>query len=218
MRLLLIRHGNTFKSGETPVRVGANEDLPLTEEGEAQARRLGAQLKAAGIMPAAAVTGPLRRTRRHLEIVLDELGAAAAVAVDERLREIDYGPWGGLSDDEIARRFGAKAAAELDAWNRESRWPRETVTWRPAPETIARNAAALTSELAARLGTEDCALVCSSNGILRYFLEMTEKKMAAAGDHGKEKMKTGALSLLDVRGTAVRVVFWNLPAGTPLPA
>lgn len=218
MRLFLIRHGNTFNAGETPVRVGANEDLPLTQEGEMQARRLGAAMKAAGIVPAAAVTGPLQRTRRHLEIVLAELNASPPVTVDERLREIDYGAWGGLSDEEIGRRFGPRAAEELAAWNRESRWPKETVTWRPDPDTIAGNAAALTAELAGRLAPEDCALVCSSNGILRYFLEITAKKMAAVGDRGKAKMKTGALSLLDVRDVGTQVVFWNLPAGSPLPA
>ena len=33
MRLILARHGNTFEAGETPVWVGAREDLPLTARG-----------------------------------------------------------------------------------------------------------------------------------------------------------------------------------------
>ena len=29
---MIVRHGNTFRAGETPTRVGARTDLPLVEE------------------------------------------------------------------------------------------------------------------------------------------------------------------------------------------
>lgn len=217
MRLYLVRHGNTFEAGETPVRVGANEDLPLTREGEAQARRLGEVLNDAGVVLDTAVTGPLQRTRRHAEIVLECLGSGLSPAIDVRLKEIDYGVWGGLSDEEIVRRFGPRAADELAAWERDSRWPTETAEWRPGAATVRANLRALTAELEATLGEAGTALVCSSNGILRYFLELTPGGLAEAQTTGRAKMGTGAVSMLDVRDGSARVAFWNLKAGTALP-
>ena len=42
--LYLVRHGNTFGAGDTPYYVGSKTDLPLTEEGIAQARKVGEYL------------------------------------------------------------------------------------------------------------------------------------------------------------------------------
>ena len=33
---MIVRHGNTFRAGETPTRVGARTDLPLVEEERAR--------------------------------------------------------------------------------------------------------------------------------------------------------------------------------------
>ncbi|MEQ9360378.1 MAG: histidine phosphatase family protein [Rhodospirillales bacterium] len=123
MKLLLVRHGNTFEAGEMPVRVGANEDLPLTATGEGQAHALASQLKASAMCSDLFVCGPLKRTRRHTEIVMADLGADGTAEIDPRLTEIDYGPWGGMSDGDIVARFGLAAARELEAWEKESRWP-----------------------------------------------------------------------------------------------
>ena len=47
-KILLARHGNTFGPGDRIVWVGAQEDLPLVEKGEEQARALGNALRGAG--------------------------------------------------------------------------------------------------------------------------------------------------------------------------
>ena len=202
MKLLLVRHGNTFEAGEMPVRVGANEDLPLTATGEGQAHALASQLKASAMCSDLFVCGPLKRTRRHTEIVMADL---------------DYGPWGGMSDGDIVARFGPAAARELEAWEKESRWPTETAHWMPGAATVTRNLRDLSAELETRLGADGTALVCSSNGILRYFLELTPEGLAGHQATGKAKMATGAASLLDVTDGEGRVLFWNVAAGAPLP-
>ena len=217
MKLLLVRHGNTFETGETPVRVGANEDMPLTAAGEDQAHALAAQLKASDIRPDLFVCGPLKRTRRHTEIVMTALGAEGSAEIDPRLTEIDYGPWGGLSDADIVARFGPAAARELAARENESRWPTETARWMPGAETVTRNLRNLTAELAGRLGADETALICSSNGILRYFLDLTPEGLAGHQAAGKAKMATGAASLLDVTDGEARILFWNVKAGMRLP-
>ena len=48
-RLIIARHGNTFRKDETPTRVGAGTDLPLVEE--ERARGIGKYLKAKGLIP-----------------------------------------------------------------------------------------------------------------------------------------------------------------------
>ncbi|MEK9671794.1 MAG: histidine phosphatase family protein [Rhodospirillaceae bacterium] len=216
MKLLLVRHGNTFAAGETPVRVGANEDLPLTPEGEDQARRLAAAMKAAGVQPNLWVAGPLKRTQRHAHVLMTEFNAEGAMETDPRLTEIDYGPWGGLSDAEIIDRFGPEAEAELAAWEKASRWPEKTARWSPGSGAVTANVRALAGELEAR-AAGGTALVCSSNGILRYFLELTGEGLSAHQAEGKAKMSTGAASLLDIENGRARVRFWNVRAGEPLP-
>ncbi|MAN79227.1 MAG: hypothetical protein CMM77_17100 [Rhodospirillaceae bacterium] len=217
MRLLLVRHGNTFEAGQTPVRVGANEDMPLTAAGEGQAHALADALKKTSIRPGLFVCGPLKRTQRHTEILMTDLGASETAEVDPRLTEIDYGPWGGLSDPEIIDRFGPAAARELDAWEKESRWPTETAQWLPGADTVRRDIKNLTADLSARLGADDTALICSSNGILRYFLDLTSEGLAGHQAAGNAKMATGAASLLDITNGHVRIRFWNVKAGTALP-
>ena len=49
--LVIARHGNTFESGETPRRVGARTDLPLTEKGRQQAQAIGHYLKEHDLIP-----------------------------------------------------------------------------------------------------------------------------------------------------------------------
>ena len=39
-QLLIVRHGNTFETGETPRRVGLRTDLPLSSSGRKQANAL----------------------------------------------------------------------------------------------------------------------------------------------------------------------------------
>lgn len=45
---MIVRHGNTFRAGETPTRVGARTDLPLVEE--ERARSAGRYLREKGIV------------------------------------------------------------------------------------------------------------------------------------------------------------------------
>ena len=219
MKLLLVRHGNTVTSDQTPVRVGANEDLSLTDEGENQARTMATALKTAGIKPDLFIAGPLQRTRRHATLIREglELPNAAEIEIDRRLTEIDYGSWGGLSDAEIVARFGPEAERELQAWEKESRWPTATATWSPGGKAVTANVADLTAELADRLPPDGIAMVCSSNGILRYFLEMTAEGLAAHQAAGRAKMSTGAASLLRIDQGRADVLFWNLKAGQPVP-
>ena len=91
--LYLARHGETTwsLSGQ---HTGLT-DLPLTERGERNARRLRERL--AGLNFAKVFTSPLQRATRTCELA----GFAAAAEVDRDLVEWDYGDYEGLRTAEI---------------------------------------------------------------------------------------------------------------------
>ena len=98
--LILVRHTRPLVSDD--VCYGAT-DLDLAPTFEDEATRVIAALPPAERL----VTSPLRRCRRLAE----RIGAARSLApaVDERLREMDFGRWEGVPWHAIPR-------AELDAW------------------------------------------------------------------------------------------------------
>ena len=91
--IYLVRHGETAWS-LTGQHTGLT-DLPLTERGERNARRLGERL--AGLAFAKVFTSPLQRAARTCELA----GFRAAAQVDADLVEWNYGKYEGLRTVEI---------------------------------------------------------------------------------------------------------------------
>jgi len=91
----LARHGETAWS-LTGQHTGLT-DLPLTERGELNARRLGERLK--GLTFAKVFTSPLRRASRTCELA----GFGAVAEVDKDLVEWDYGQYEGRTSAEIRK-------------------------------------------------------------------------------------------------------------------
>jgi len=87
------RHGNTAwtHSGQ---HTGLT-DLPLTPDGERNARQLGGRLK--GMTFAKVFTSPLQRAMRTCELA----GFGAVAEVDRSLLEWDYGQYDGLTSAQI---------------------------------------------------------------------------------------------------------------------
>jgi phosphohistidine phosphatase len=71
MELYLIRHADAYPIGERGIT--ADEDRPLTPEGEAQARQVGSGLQRHGIRPEIILTSPLVRARQTAEHILAQL-------------------------------------------------------------------------------------------------------------------------------------------------
>jgi broad specificity phosphatase PhoE len=91
----LARHGETAWS-LTGRHTGLT-DLPLTERGERNARRLAGRL--AGLTFARVFTSPLVRASRTCELA----GFGGAAAVDRDLVEWDYGEYEGITSAEIRK-------------------------------------------------------------------------------------------------------------------
>lgn len=95
-KIYLARHGETLwsLSGQ---HTGLT-DLPLTERGECNARRLGKRLE--GLEFARVFCSPLQRARRTCELA----GFGAVAEIDRDLVEWNYGDYEGLSTKDIHAR------------------------------------------------------------------------------------------------------------------
>lgn len=96
LNLYLIRHGQTewSLSGQHT----GQTDLPLTRDGELQARQLAQVL--GGIEFSKILTSPLQRARRTCELA----GLGKRALVESELTEWNYGEFEGLTSEEIEKR------------------------------------------------------------------------------------------------------------------
>jgi broad specificity phosphatase PhoE len=99
--LVLVRHGETVWHHDN--RYAGRSDVALTDRGRDQAEQLARW--AGGTRIDAVHTSPLQRARDTAEPAGRALGVA--VAVDERLVEVDFGRGDGLTRDEMRERFPA---------------------------------------------------------------------------------------------------------------
>ena len=177
--IYLARHGETAwsLSGQHT----GSTDLPLTERGERNARRLGELLH--GLTFARIVTSPLRRAARTCELA----GFGAAAEVDKDLVEWNYGQYEGRTSAEIHadrpdwQLFrdgcpGGEMPAEVGARaDRVVRWVREV-----PGDVLLFSSAHFLRVLAARwLGLEPAAG--------RYFLLSTASLSALGYEHDRSQ-------------------------------
>jgi broad specificity phosphatase PhoE len=95
LNLLLTRHGEVAAND---VVLGGQLDLSLTERGGAEAEALARRL--GGIRIDRIVSSPMARALETAQTV----ARGRPIEVDERLRELDYGRWEGLTRSEIEER------------------------------------------------------------------------------------------------------------------
>ena len=92
MRLIyLVRHGQTLQNRAGLLQ--GRSDFPLNEMGREQARRVGAFFREQGVRFDAVYTSPLRRAVQTAALIA---GETVPLRVDERLIEMDYGPYEGM--------------------------------------------------------------------------------------------------------------------------
>ena len=104
-RLILLRHGQSRWNLEN--RFTGWVDVDLTGEGEAQARRAGEQIAAAGFRPAVMFTSVLIRAKRTGALALQAAGLGDVPVIEDwRLNERHYGGLTGLDKAETAIKHG----------------------------------------------------------------------------------------------------------------
>lgn len=99
-RLYFIRHAETEWNRDGN-RYCGRTDLPLTNAGKLQAANLAALLQS--IPFDRALVSPMIRAQETAEPIIRRAGMR--VQSDERLREIDFGDWEGLTPQEVQHHF-----------------------------------------------------------------------------------------------------------------
>lgn len=160
MNILLVRHGETQWNREG--RYQGRTDIPLSSDGEAQVRALGARL--AHLPIAAAVSSPLTRARRTAEAIL--AGRETKLELDAGLLEISHGAWEGqlASDIELSH------AEMFGTWRSH---PDVDVPAGPGAETLGdveARAWPVLVRLCERLGPDDTGLLAAHDAVNRALL------------------------------------------------
>jgi len=168
--LLFVRHGETDWNRQG--RFQGTRDIPLNDEGRAQARRLAARWPWGGDV---LLSSPLLRARETAEILAPALGLTIG-GFDPRLIERSYG-----------------AAEGLTLAERQAAFPHGGVPGVEAPEAIrARARAFLASVTEAYPGRK--VVVVSHGGFINVILSLVSR-----GDHGTGKTLLGNTSVSEVR-------------------
>jgi probable phosphoglycerate mutase len=108
-RILLARHGATTLSVED--RFAGSSDVPLSDAGLEQARRLGERLKGEPI--AAVYCSDMHRAMRTAEAIAQPHGLE--LIPRPALREMDHGQWEGLVHKVVEQRF----AEQYKRWDED---------------------------------------------------------------------------------------------------
>ena len=95
--LLLLRHGNTFRPQDRVLWLGAGDDIPLTDLGEAQIRLAAQYMAVKGLSPSVVYCAPAARTYTSARLVRNSCPTVETIKIDARLDELDYGGWIGLT-------------------------------------------------------------------------------------------------------------------------
>lgn len=195
-RLYIVRHGNTFDTGDTVTRVGGRTDLPLSVSGHEQAQKLAAHF--AGTHFTAALCSPLLRTKQTARAILSQRTDSPALLVARFLTEIDYGPDENQPEEAVAARLGPA----LDAWDRDGvpppGWHVDVAVIRAGWRHLLTRAAGLAEDAA--------ALIVTSNGIARFLPDMVDKTPEGLD----RKLKTGAWGELAVTSSGSELLSWNV--------
>ena len=153
--LYLVRHGQTESSKR--LAYSGRSDVALTAEGREQARQAAAKLAGADID--GVFSSPLSRARDTAQAIADATGAA--LTVDARLTEVDYGDFEGLDRAAASARFGAA----FDGW-RADPFGSPVPGMEPLADALARAGAATAEAIAAC----ERPVIVGHQGILRIVL------------------------------------------------
>lgn len=158
-RIIILRHGNNFRKGETPTRVGARTDLPLVET--ERGTLAGEYLKAVNLIPHQVFAAPLKRTMETARLAIAAVGKSIPLQADESFREVDYGPDENKTDAEIIARIGEEALAK---WDSDGVLPQG---WTFDPQSIIDTWINLGKKVEQDYKDQN-VMVVSSNGIIRF--------------------------------------------------
>jgi probable phosphoglycerate mutase len=218
--LVIVRHGNTFVAGQTPTRVGRKTDIPLVEE--FKSRNVAKYLLNKNIIPDRIFAAPLKRTMQTANLIINEMKLDTVVIPDNNFMEIDYGEDENKTEPQVMYRLGLEYAknnnlsvnipeneiieygkAVIDLWNIKAIVP---AGWNVDVEGIISS----WKNLAYSIENKETALICTSNGIIRFAPYILNKSNAEAFNNKYDlKVSTGSVSIFKTVGNIWKCIEWN---------
>jgi len=205
MIIILARHGNTFNQGDRVYRVGKRNDLSLTAKGMAQAETFADALIAKKITPCAIYCSPLQRTQQFAQEIIKKMNLGIEFQIDERLNELDYGSWSGLTDEEVAKNH----PIEFKNWKELSIWPKNS-NWPETEQGVIDAATSFAQDIISKYSTNDTIFVVSSAGRLRYFLKLVDNAFQDILKSKGVAVKTGNACKLIYKDGKFKIEAWNI--------
>lgn len=222
-RLIVVRHGNTFNSGDVILRVGSATDIPLTETGMKQAYAAGEMIAELGFKPEMIFHAPLQRTCQSAVGIAASF-PEAVLKEATFLSELDYGNDDGKPEDEVVLRLGIVENSALitpDTTLDDLRAAGKAALKKWDTEAVLPQAWYFLADRAGELETQWCdfaALILekyagktivavTSNGIARF-----SKAILPAGEalDGSLKLATGAFGVYEFSDGAWHSTRWNV--------
>jgi probable phosphoglycerate mutase len=160
MNVLLVRHGETPWNREG--RYQGRTDIALSDEGRAQAQRLGERL--ANVRIARAIASPLSRAKATAEAITRATGAQ--LELDDGLLEISHGAWEGQLASEVERSH----AEMFGVWRSA---PGRDAPAGPGAETLGdveARAWPVLARLCAQLGPDETGLLVAHDAVNRVLI------------------------------------------------
>jgi len=160
VELVCVRHGRTAWNAVR--RFQGRTDVPLDDEGQAQARALAAHLS--GEHFDIAIASDLGRAMATASAI----GAACGIAIEpeSRLREMRFGVWEVLTWDEIVTRW--PQYAELSPVSPRAFVPEDGESF----DEVAARIAPVLADVTARLAPTGRALIVSHAGVMHALLRV----------------------------------------------
>lgn len=213
MEIILTRHGHICNESDAQVIAGRKYDFPLVESGGSQAELFGKMLLEQKISPVALLCGKARRTYRYAEIVAETIGMWGTPMLDERLEDLDYGDWTGLTEPEVALKYGEQT---YTGWVKHGIWP-EQGNWGESPQQVHERVLTLCHDIVDFFDENDSVVIVASNGLLKFFLGLVEGEYERRSVSGKLRMDIGHISKLVHENGKWKVAYWNMNPQDMLP-
>lgn len=208
-RLIIARHGNTFRPEETPTRVGAKTDLPLVEE--VKGKSIGRYLKEHDMIPDVVYAAPLLRTMQTARLAVQTMGLNSAVSPLNAFVEIDYGVDENKTEEEVRLRLGngdvEKGKKIIQDWDKNAIVPDG---WKVDPNQIIHTWLDFAEKSVAPRRT---TLLVTSNGIIRFAPYLTGDFEKFAQEH-KIKVAPGGVCIFEKNDSDS---FWTCTAWNVKP-
>lgn len=99
-----MRHAET-EANEKDIFIGSKTDIPLTDKGKEQARKVGQYFKNIGVTFDIIYYSPMIRCYETAREIGSITNTSVQLIPDKRIIELDYGSWEGLSRKEIENKY-----------------------------------------------------------------------------------------------------------------